>query len=127
MLRRFMRRFSDWFASPSGVVETFVVVMGIVVAEVIWPNIDPNGFWLLYALTVYSGITQPILAFASSVSAEETIALQKQIRDMQDMQLQLMRNQYDTMRVVLAIAERMRSDIAEIAEDIEEIAAEDKD
>lgn len=124
MLRRFMYRFSEWFASPSGVMQTFVVTMGIVVIERIWPNLDPNGFWLLYALTVYSGVTQPVLAFAASVSADEATAMQERIQALQESQYQLLKNQADTMRVLLAMAESMQAEIEGIAEDIEEIAEE---
>ena len=72
MLDKYMRRFSDWFASPAGVLETFIVTIGVVIIEHIFPRLDPNGFLLLYWLTVYSGVTQNILAYASNVSADKS-------------------------------------------------------
>lgn len=67
---RALLRFNDWFSSPGGVYQTFLVVLVIVAAEQIWPSLDPHGFVVLYLLTVYSAITQPALAATGRESAE---------------------------------------------------------
>ncbi|GAA4399607.1 hypothetical protein GCM10023147_37200 [Tsukamurella soli] len=70
MLTRWLGRtldgFAAWFASAAGVLQTFVVTITIFVVEVWKPNLDPQHFLFLLWLTIYSGVTQPILAFVSS-------------------------------------------------------------
>lgn len=65
-----LNKFNNWFVSDNGVWQTLIVTAAIVVLERIFPQVDPSGFWLLYILTVYSGITQPALARAGRVSGE---------------------------------------------------------
>lgn len=65
---RILDDFSSWFASAAGVWQTAIVTGLIVAAERVFPHIDPNGFWLLYLLTVYSGITQPALAYVGTLA-----------------------------------------------------------
>ncbi len=115
-----MRRFSRWFSSPAGVVETFVVTIVIVIIEHIWPRLDPNGFLLLYWLTVYSGVTQQPLAYAARIAADESSATQAQIHKLQESHAQMLRNQTDMMRAIIAIAERIEHGVEEIAEDLRE-------
>lgn len=61
--------FTLWFCSRGGVWQTALLVVTIAIAELVDPSLDPHGFWLLWALTVYSAITQPALAFAGALSA----------------------------------------------------------
>lgn len=73
-----MRKFADsvlgwfgtWFASNLGVWQTAFVATVIVICE--WTGLihDQHGFWLLYWLTVYSAVTQPILAFVARKAGE---------------------------------------------------------
>lgn len=65
---RILDGFSRWFASAAGVWQTAIITGLIVAAERVFPHIDPNGFWLLYLLTVYSGITQPALAYVGTLA-----------------------------------------------------------
>jgi hypothetical protein len=58
-----LRRFGKWFASPFGIYETIIVCLSAVALELVKPTVDPHMFWLLVILTVYSAVTQPILAF----------------------------------------------------------------
>ncbi|WDL97789.1 hypothetical protein [Alicyclobacillus sp. ALC3] len=123
MLNKTMHRFSVWFASPAGVLQTFALTLLWVIVEHIWPLIDPNGFILLYVLTVYSGITQPVLAYASSVSAAESglaqqklEAMQRQMVDVQNTQTQMLENHVSMMRTILAIAQDIREDVEDIVE-----------
>ncbi|MCL6442090.1 MAG: hypothetical protein K6T83_01265 [Alicyclobacillus sp.] len=128
MLNTFMRRFSDWFSSPAGVIQTFAVTTAIGIVEQIWPNIDPQHFFYMYFMTYYSTVTQTILAYASKLSADKSDAILQEVRMVQAQQaemtetiLQLAKNQTDTMRALLVIAERMQSGIEEIADEIEEL------
>lgn len=128
MLNKTMHRFSVWFASPAGVLQTFALTILWVIVEHIWRHLDPNGFILLYVLTVYSGITQPVLAYASSVSAaesglaqQELHAMQRQIADVQNTQTQLLENHVSIMRTILAIAQDIRVTVHDVAEDVEDI------
>lgn len=62
---RLLERFARWFASAVGVWQTVAAVGGGVVLELVHVIKDDHGFWLLYWLTVYSAVTQNILAFAN--------------------------------------------------------------
>lgn len=63
--------FGRWFGSPAGVSETLGVVICLVVAEYVWPHLDPQMFVLLVWLTIYSAVTQPALAAASTAATEQ--------------------------------------------------------
>ncbi|TDH56708.1 hypothetical protein E2F47_06145 [Mycobacterium eburneum] len=69
---RILEAFNRWFASTAGVWQTFLFTVGVLVWEFCDPTADPHGFWLLFALTVYSGITQPILAHVAAKAARNT-------------------------------------------------------
>jgi len=66
-----LTRFDKWFVSGAAVWQTLGVCVLIVVVEIAWPTLDPHWFWLLVLLTVYSAITQPALAQATSVQTEQ--------------------------------------------------------
>jgi len=66
---RALEWFADWFASRGGVLQTTVVLLVIVTIEAIFGGLDPHGFWLLYWCTVYSAVTQPVLAYCSRRAA----------------------------------------------------------
>jgi hypothetical protein len=66
-----LNRFDRWFGSAAGVVQTLVLVLAVVVAEATGLIRDDHGFWLLYWLTVYSAITQPILAYSNRRSVAD--------------------------------------------------------
>ena len=71
MLTRWLGAFNHWFASAAGVLQTFVLVVVLVVLERFYPHLDEHGFWLLYWLTVYSAVTQPALAFIARQSGDD--------------------------------------------------------
>jgi hypothetical protein len=83
-----LRRFDRWFSSSAGVWQTAIVTLAIVAVELARPTIDPHGFWLLFALTVYSGITQPALAHTGSETAELLKRLLEKIEDLEEEELQ---------------------------------------
>lgn len=121
LLNRFIQKFSVWFASPLGVLETAIVIVGIIIVEKVHPSMDPSGFWILYWLTVYSGVTQPILAYAATMSANESGKTQKEIKELQETQSQLLRNNADILRTLIAMSQAMEKDIDEIADDIDDL------
>lgn len=74
---RWLGMFTKWFESAAGVWQTLVAVLIVVNLEFIFPSVDPHAFILMAVLTVYSGITQPALAYGNAQAAkqlEETLA-----------------------------------------------------
>lgn len=67
-----LQKFARWFRSPAGIFQTLALVALIVIYEMIFPRVDEHGFWLLYWLTVYSAITQPILAYVADIAGAKT-------------------------------------------------------
>lgn len=67
-----LQAFARWFRSPAGIFQTLFLVAVLVICEAVFPNLDEHGFWLLYWLTVYSAITQPILAYVADVAGAKT-------------------------------------------------------
>lgn len=60
-----LARFAKWFSSAAGVWQTFFAVSGWVVLEYLHVVHDDNMFQLMAWLTIYSAITQPVLAYAN--------------------------------------------------------------
>lgn len=75
MSARILNAFTHWFASAGCFWQTTVVLVGIAAVELKFPHLDPHGFWLLWALTLFSGWTQPALAYGNAQSALQTDAL----------------------------------------------------
>jgi hypothetical protein len=65
---RILARFTEWFGSGGGVWQTTIFTLAIVAFELIDTGADPHGLLLMGALTVYSAITQPALAYSGSQS-----------------------------------------------------------
>lgn len=78
---RLLEKFAKWFASPGGVWQTGLVTAAIIAAENIWPHMDPHGFWLLYWLTAYSAVTQPVLAYVNRQDTSHGEDLLEEILD----------------------------------------------
>jgi len=97
-------RFDRWFTSGAGVWQTLFVCIAICIVELAWPNLDPHYFYLLAILTIYSAITQPALAQAGAVTAEEirSIALDiKRIAENQAIELEEEAEVLDDVRTIL--------------------------
>lgn len=62
--------FDWWFGSALGVWQTLGLCIVVVIFEHLHPSADPNGFQLLYWLTVYSAVTQPVLAYGNRGSKQ---------------------------------------------------------
>lgn len=60
--------FSDWFGSVPGFKQQMVFMLGWTAIAVFYPAIDPNMFHLMAFLTLYSGLTQPLLAIQNARS-----------------------------------------------------------
>jgi hypothetical protein len=60
-----LERFARWFASAAGVWQTAIFTGGLILTENLDHSLDPHGFWLLYWLTAYSAVTQPVLAYVN--------------------------------------------------------------
>lgn len=70
-------RFGRWFASSGGVWQTAVIVVLWWLAEFIGLIHDPQHLQLCVWLTIYSAITQPVLAWVNKMdtrSADATLA-----------------------------------------------------
>jgi uncharacterized membrane protein len=109
MIDRLVARFARWFASSGSVWQTTCIVLAWVGFELAFPRVDPHGFVVLYVLTVYSAITQPALAYAANVAAEEA----QRATSAQEL---ILRNELDSMRVLLALTERIEGLVEEIAQ-----------
>lgn len=63
--------FGDWFASGGGVWETAVVMLGLTSYYLVRGALG-HAIFFLAILTVYSGITQPILALVARAAGKKT-------------------------------------------------------
>ena len=66
---RAVSAFAEWFESAACVWQTLAFCLAIFALEVAFPHVDPNHFGYLLILTVYSGVTQPALAYSSRRAA----------------------------------------------------------
>lgn len=66
-----MNRFADWFASRAGIWQTGIIVVGWSIAATVWTFLDPSLFRTMAVLTIYSAITQPILAYVAVRSSDK--------------------------------------------------------
>lgn len=106
--------FSRWFASAAGVWQTAIVTGLIVGAERVFPHIDPNGFWLLYLLTVYSGITQPALAYVGTLTNKKLDAVLEHVTSDADADLAEDQGQTALLRALTEQVVAMRAELAEL-------------
>ncbi|HWE81424.1 MAG TPA: hypothetical protein VG265_07225 [Gaiellaceae bacterium] len=74
-MRRAIDAFTDWFGSVGCVVETAAVCFALAALELARPSLDPSNLHYLYALTVYSAVTQPAIAFAAERLGRRMIEL----------------------------------------------------
>lgn len=78
-MNKLLGRFAVWFASAAGVWETTIVVVAILVAELTDRNLDPHAFALMAALTIYSGVTQPMLAYSNEQAARRLMRVERRM------------------------------------------------
>lgn len=72
-------------------------------------GLDPHGFWFLFVATLISFITQFTIAFQNE-QASHTLDL-------------ALRNQADTMRLLVALTQEIRGEQEEILAELEDLAA----
>lgn len=78
-----LKLFARWFASASGVWQTVAICTVVVILEMTHVIHDPQGFWLLYWCTVYSAVTQPILAYTNKQEGLEDDAFFCRIEELE--------------------------------------------
>lgn len=74
-----LRRFGRWFASPLGIYETVTVLVAWIALEKLHVVHDASGYQILYWLTVYSAVTQPVLAYIAYESGRDQAKILKHI------------------------------------------------
>lgn len=89
-MARALQWFGRWFASAAGIAQTMTIVLGVTGWELAHPRLDEHGFWLLYALTIYSAVTQPVLAWVAMMSARGTDEVLARLEAMERRELALL-------------------------------------
>lgn len=79
-----LEKFNRWFCSGAGVWQTFFLAVAVAAWELLNPSADPHGFWLLYALTIYSAVTQPALAHAGQENGEKIESMLQKMQALLD-------------------------------------------
>jgi hypothetical protein len=82
--------FNAWFMSAAGVLQTAILTLLLAFFDASGLDHDHSGYWLLWALTVYSAITQPALAYSGAVNARKTDALLERMVGLEDQNAQLL-------------------------------------
>lgn len=102
---RLAARFTDWLASPAALIQGILVTLPWL--AIVFLGFDKHGFWFLFFATLVSFITQFPLAYAAR-RAEQHSAL-------------LLRNLNDTMKLLVALADKIRADQESQEDILEEI------
>jgi hypothetical protein len=79
-----LNRFARWFSSAAGVWQTVLFCTTWVTFERVFRQSDPNGFVLLYVMTVYSAVTQPVLAYTNRLDTEKGSLTLQELRSVLD-------------------------------------------
>jgi|SRR5581483_1283496 len=80
---RFLNGFADWFASRGGIYQTTFVVGVWWFFEAVTGH--ANDITMLTVLTVYSAVTQPILAYCARRAAERADELMAAVKAEEDL------------------------------------------
>lgn len=109
--------FCDWFNSIPAFKQQALFMTIWLVAVIIKPDLDPNMFHLMAFLTVYSAITQPLLA----INGGRT----------NDMTMKLLKSNYHQMQALLEMFQKLEEAVEEIkklqANDAKQIDEMDKE
>lgn len=89
-MRRAIEAFGRWFASAGSVWQTALLVGAVVIFEAVDPRADQHGFWFLYWATVYSAVTQPVLAYVGMIGARKTDEVLERLEAMEKRELELL-------------------------------------
>ena len=104
MTDRAFTRFGVWFASAAGITQTAALVCAWIIASRLG-YLDRTGFWLLYALTVYSGVTQPVLAFIAYQGSRKADACLERLEQAERHNLQILEHQQRLLDHIEALLE----------------------
>lgn len=85
-----IRRFGTWFASAAGVWQTTLFCAVVVCLELAFPRTDPHMFWWLVALTVYSAVTQPVLAYIAAQSSRKSDEALLKLQQAEERELEIL-------------------------------------
>jgi hypothetical protein len=85
-----LNRFANWFSSAAGVWQTLLIVGAWVTAEYLHFIHDQNMFQLMAWLTIYSAITQPVLAYSNRQDTSDADIILNKIEQMEDKELILL-------------------------------------
>lgn len=107
MSSKLLRAFDRWFTSSAGVWQTVIVCTAIVILEQTHVINDSNGFWLLYYLTFYSAITQPMLAHSGKENGEKLETLTDEVKKLLSKDVQL---DSDSHKLLLRMAKKLEID-----------------
>jgi hypothetical protein len=114
---KLINAFCDWFNSIPAFKQQAIFMAVWLVAVIIKPDLDPNMFHLMAFLTVYSAITQPLLA----INGGRT----------NDMTMKLLKSNYHQMKALLDMFQKLEEAVDEIkklqARDAEQIDEIDKE
>lgn len=91
----------EWLGSRAAFVQIMLVTVASVPLTV--TAIDPHGFYFLYVATALSLVTQVPLAMIGQRAREEAIKAEEAASRMEEAQLQLLRNQSDTLAAMLEL------------------------
>jgi vacuolar-type H+-ATPase catalytic subunit A/Vma1 len=86
-----LSRFGRWFASSGGVWQTAVIVIVWWLAEFAGLIHDPQHFQLCVWLTIYSAITQPVLAWVNKQDMSKSDQRLDRLEDKEDQELELLK------------------------------------
>lgn len=82
--------FGRWFPASAGVWQTFIAVGAITGLELAGIVHDDHGFWLLFWLTVYSAVTQPVLGYVNRLdNSAETARANAAVKEMRELMSQM--------------------------------------
>lgn len=130
---RFIGVFSDWFGSIVGFKQQTMFMMGWTLIAIVFPVVDPNMLHLMVFLTIYSGITQPVLALGNTKTAELMMTLlRNNVHQMEAMkkiiehQNEMIQRQQCVLEEIKQVRELDSKIILEMAEDIEELVEVEK-
>lgn len=93
-MRRAIEWFGRWFASAAGIMQTAVFVAGWIGLEKLHVIRDSDGYQILYWLTVYSAVTQPVLAYVGQAAGRKTDQVLRILTDMETDELAQLRAIY---------------------------------
>lgn len=79
-----LKRFARWFASAGGVWQTALIVLLWYIAEATGFIKDPQHFQMMVWLTIFSAVTQNVLAYANRLDTEQGDRILAELRAIMD-------------------------------------------